>query len=108
MAVRISVLSVPLFRAGGLEVNTHWQAVGADAGDKVIAAIRDYHGRFLQVHPLDRDKLAELGLRFVDEHSPLEVAPKKKSGKSADNPKPDAGGNTDANKTDGQAAGKKE
>ncbi|HWU91599.1 MAG TPA: hypothetical protein VN253_30235 [Kofleriaceae bacterium] len=69
-AIRICTLGVPVFRHGGLEVGERWSAV-SDLDDKQRAALRDYHGRFIQVHPDDVAKLRELGLERKSTSRPL-------------------------------------
>ncbi len=79
MAVRICTAGVPNFMHGGLEVGPGWSEVLRPTASQ-RAALRDYHGRFIQVHPADRDKLGELGLEFKDESAPLvETKPVEKS-----------------------------
>lgn len=90
MSLRICALSVPAFMHGGLEVNERWSAFPADATERQLAALRDYHGRFIRIHPDDRGEVEKLGLAFVDEHSPL-TDMKKRGGETAPiEPKPDA------------------
>jgi hypothetical protein len=86
--VRIATLSVPRFMHGGLEVNDRWSEFPATPTERERAALRDYHGRFIQVHPDDRDKLRELGLKFEDANAPLVEIPKPKATGGADK-KPD-------------------
>jgi hypothetical protein len=100
MSVRICTIDVPRFSHGKvvreerpdptdprkrvtvivsdvLEVGTTWTDVGKPS-DRQRAALRDFHGRFIKVHPDDLTNLSALGLRFVDETSPLEEIPKSK------------------------------
>jgi hypothetical protein len=110
--IRIAVFGgVRRFMHGGIEVSENWRSVtlcNADGtpDEKQRAALRDYHGRFIQVHPSDRPALAKHGLVFVDPHSPLRdlrspPAPEPEPApKNPKNPKPDAGGKTDAKKAD--------
>lgn len=82
MAIRICTLGgIPAFRHDGLEVSERWSVLETDEiTDATRNALRDFHGRFIQVHTEDRDKLtAELGLAFVDVSEPLAEA--KKPGK---------------------------
>lgn len=68
--IRVCTLSVPLFRAGGLELNTSWQEVDAKEG-KCRKALTDHVGRFIQVHPADHSKLGPLGLAFDEKTGKL-------------------------------------
>lgn len=97
MAVRITALQVETFKNGGLEVGVGWVA-HEKLNDRQRATLRDFHGRFIQVHPHDRDNLRELGLAFVDPHKPLEDLEAKKPEKpdapaapKTKDPKTDAG-----------------
>jgi hypothetical protein len=75
-SIRICTIGVPRFMHGGLEVGIRWAAV-ATFTESQRATLRDYHGRFIRVHPEDRGQLAEIGLRFETERKPLtELAPK--------------------------------
>ena len=107
MAIRVSAMSVPAFTHGKrvrkervverdgrdvvekyieadiLEVGSSWTVLDKP-GPNARAALRDFHGRFVRVHPEDRTRLSELQLRYVDEFSPLvdlelEAAAKVKS-----------------------------
>lgn len=94
MAIRICSLSVPRFMHGGLEVGDSWTPV-ENLTEKQRAALRDFHGRFIQVHPKDHAELEKIGLRFVDVSEKLaEIGdeepgsePDKKPTKTAGNPK---------------------
>jgi hypothetical protein len=67
MLVRISSHPVPRFCHDGLVVTEAWSAIDWEAADeKVRAAVRKFHGRFLRTHPSDVAKWAEVGLRIVD------------------------------------------
>jgi len=70
VAIRISALSVPRFRHGGIEVGPSWVEV-KDPTPVQIATLREFHGRFIQVHRDDRAKLAGIGLRFEGPNKPL-------------------------------------
>jgi hypothetical protein len=91
MAIRICALGVSGFRHDGLEVGERWAPVdpaGLSAAGR--STLRDFHGRFIQVHAEDRDKLpAAFGLAFVDANKPLaDLNDKKSTTKTA--PKSDA------------------
>lgn len=99
MSIRLCTLGVPLFRAGGLDLNQRWLALPT-LSEKQRTALRDYHGRFIQVHPADIEKLGEFGLAFQNGGSPLVDAPKKSktNNTKTDAPKGDADGKADAKK----------
>lgn len=77
MALRVCTLDdIPAFRHGGLVVGPRWaplEKLKPAARD----ALRDFHGRFVRIHPEDIDQLREYGLAFKDKKSPL-VDTKKK------------------------------
>lgn len=98
MAVRICTLGVPLFVHGGLEVGQRWQTL-EKLDEKQRGTLRDFHGRFIQVHAEDVEKLGEFGLAFQDAGEKLVDAPKKKG----EAPKPaDTKTTNDAPKGDGK------
>lgn len=70
MAVRINAIPVGGFRHGGLVVGKAWATVDA-LDDKQRAALRDFHGRFIRIHPEDVTKLGELGFAFDGARNPL-------------------------------------
>jgi hypothetical protein len=70
MAVRINAIPASGFRHGGLAVGKAWTPVEKLTKEQ-RAALRDFHGRFIRIHPHDVGKLGELGLAFKDAKSPL-------------------------------------
>lgn len=53
----------PLFRTGGMDLGRSWTAHESLTTEQ-RNTLRDRHGRWIKVHPNDRDKLAALGLRM--------------------------------------------
>ncbi|MGE0547609.1 MAG: hypothetical protein AB7O24_04295 [Kofleriaceae bacterium] len=94
MGVRICALSVPLFSHAGLQVGERWMEV-TSLPTAARDALRDYHGRFVRVHPDDRAKLAEIGLTFVANREPL----RDLRSKTATDDKPDGGSRTKTNRS---------
>jgi hypothetical protein len=95
--IRICARDVPRFMHGGLEVATTWIPFPSEPTLRQRETLRDFHGRFIQVHPEDRAALREHGLAFVDPHKPLvEVEAKAETVEPNKTTKPDAGGKTDA------------
>ncbi len=73
MAVRICTIGVAQFKHHGLVVGTGWTPVDKTLPDAARAALRDFHGKFVRVHPEDVTKLGELGLAFKGPNKPLDA-----------------------------------
>ncbi len=54
------------FRHGGLVVGEKWTPVPTPLSEPARAALRDFAGRHIRIHPEDVKNLAEVGLRSVD------------------------------------------
>lgn len=79
MAVRINAIPPNGFRHAGLVVGKGWQEVGK-LDEKQRAALRDFHGRHIRIHPNDVAKLSELGLAFDGQNKPLKDLTARKPG----------------------------
>lgn len=69
--VRICALGVPRFMHGGLEASATWTPIPTEPTTRQRETLRDFHGRFIQVHPEDRSALGEFGLAFIAQDKPL-------------------------------------
>jgi hypothetical protein len=102
MPVRICTMGVPRFRLHDLEVREQWLPIST-LTEKQRAALGQYHGQFVRVHPEDVTKLSELGFEFAGAKNPLrdvtaKPEPKTPSNPKTDAPKGDASGKADAKK----------
>jgi hypothetical protein len=111
--MRICALGVEQFRHGGLEVGKNWTTVDVDTiDDRGRNTLRDYVGRFIQIHPSDIDQVAELGLalnedgKLVEPPKKGDAAGKSDAKKKADDAKAPSATNTKTEAPKGDAAGK--
>lgn len=105
MAVRINAIPAGGFRHGGIVVGKAWIEIDATDG-KQRATLREFHGRFIRIHPDDVTKLGELGLAFDGPKNPLvELTPTTTKPAAAPATGSDAKSTT---KNDAKGAGKKE
>ena len=70
MPIRVKAIPASGFRHGGLVAGPAWAPI-AELNAKARATLRDFHGRFLLVHPDDAEKLGELGLAYLGPKEPL-------------------------------------
>lgn len=66
MRVRVCTIGVPAFRHDGLVVGKGWTALELEElAPAARAALVEYAGRFVQIHPDDVGELAAIGLGVV-------------------------------------------
>ena len=73
--IRLAATSPQGFRHGGLVVGSSWTGFDRMTPDQ-IATMRDFHGKFLRVHPEDVVKLGAVGLAFKGAGEPLKSVEK--------------------------------
>lgn len=69
----------PLFKHGGkdgVDLTRSWASFESLTGTQV-EILRKFHGRWIRLHPDDRDQLARYGLAFVAGDEPLAFAESK-------------------------------